>query len=236
MNNTFQFLLLAIYRIPPFGMRGRLFFVTFFLCTMGYSQQLQWQWAIQGTGIHSESVCGMACDSVGNVYVSGHFSDSLQFGETVLHSQGKRDIFLVKFDKNGTILWAKSAGGAGDDYPSAIAISANDAFYLAGIVGEESLFDNVTVKAQKSFNLFVAYYSSEAEAVWANTFSARPSDYITSLSIDTTGNGYFVGYFEKTLHFDEQHTIVSAGKTDAFAVCLNSAGKIQWANRWGGKG
>ena len=51
---------------------------------------------------------------VGNIIVTGHFSsDSISFGTTVLTNAGflSNDMFIVKYDPNGNVLWATSAGG-----------------------------------------------------------------------------------------------------------------------------
>ncbi len=55
----------------------------------------------------------VSTDDWGNVYVTGYFvSDSLTFGSIVLtNGGGYGDIFIAKYDSNGTVLWAKGAGG-----------------------------------------------------------------------------------------------------------------------------
>ena len=42
------------------------------------------------------------------------------FGSDTLNNSGSNDIYIAKYDPNGTVLWAKSARGSGDDYACSI--------------------------------------------------------------------------------------------------------------------
>ena len=199
------------------------------------AQELQWMWATQGLGSGSDNVSGMVHDSLGNLYIAGNFTDSVSFGETILTAQGKNDIFLVKYTKDGKVIWAKSAGSTGNDYPSTLAISPDGNLYMAGMIGKEAAFDE-KISGEKKQNLFIARYTTEGKIEWITAWQARTGDYITALAADSAGNLYCSGYFEKKLIIDNQHTIQAIGKSDAFAACFNSEGQTQWIKSWGGKG
>ena len=71
---------------------------------------------------------GIAVDSAGNSYVTGNFAGNATFGpgegnETTLDSGGLfQDIFVAKYNSNGTLAWAKKAGGtSANDFGRAIA-------------------------------------------------------------------------------------------------------------------
>src|SRR5688500_1392048 len=49
-------------------------------------------------------------DAAGNSYVSGYFSGTVQFGNTILSSSGNQDAFVTKVDSAGNFVWAVSAG------------------------------------------------------------------------------------------------------------------------------
>src|SRR5690606_1771095 len=54
-------------------------------------------------------------DTSGNTYMTGAFSGTTNFGGTSLTSAGDSDIFVVKTNKFGTVLWAERFGGGGLD-------------------------------------------------------------------------------------------------------------------------
>jgi hypothetical protein len=76
------------------------------------AQTFSWNWAKSAGGINSEIGRSIAKDAYGNVYVAGTFtSPTITFNTTTLTriSYGE-DIFVVKYDNNGNLLWAKTAG------------------------------------------------------------------------------------------------------------------------------
>lgn len=68
---------------------------------------------------------GIAVDAVGTSYVTGLFHGTAIFGAFMLESSDlSADIFVVKCDAGGTVLWARSAGGTLSDQGVGIAIDA----------------------------------------------------------------------------------------------------------------
>jgi len=54
------------------------------------------------------------------------------FGSTTLLNAGSEDIFLAKYNANGNMLWAKSAGGTDYDYANTIKLDILGNIYIAG--------------------------------------------------------------------------------------------------------
>ena len=71
----------------------------------------------RGRRQHATAGLGIATDPRGNSYVTGSFIGTATFGageanETVLSSRlATADIFVAKYARDGTLLWATSAGG-----------------------------------------------------------------------------------------------------------------------------
>jgi hypothetical protein len=203
--------------------------------TPASGQQLRWQWAVQAKGSADSHIGGTACDTARNIYLTGNFSDSIRFDSFSLAAEGGEDIFLLKLNPDGKVLWAKSAGGRSDDYPTALAVSPAGMIYTAGVLGKNATFDNRQA-GEKTCNLFISVHTSGGELKWIKSFAAKRSDYITSIAIDTLGNIYFGGYFERQLHIGDRHTIKANSASDAFAACLDSLGTVMWLRQWGGPG
>ncbi len=60
-----------------------------------------------GNDWNSESASEMSINSLGQIVLTGYFSGKMKIGGQVLDSQGREDIFLVFFDKNGNLLESK---------------------------------------------------------------------------------------------------------------------------------
>ena len=94
-----------------------------------------WLWA-RSAGNNCASGNAVVTDASGNVYVTGSYSCStITFGTTVLNNvfTSGSDLFIVKYDSLGNIIWAKSAGGHGNDVSQAITTDASGNVYITGL-------------------------------------------------------------------------------------------------------
>ena len=63
-------------------------------------------------------------DASGNVYITGYFSRTATFEDRTLTSNNlSRDVFAVKYNSDGTLIWVKQAGGNDSDQGNSIAVS-----------------------------------------------------------------------------------------------------------------
>jgi hypothetical protein len=76
-----------------------------------------WQWATRAGGTGFDGGSALAVDGGGQLYVGGHFSGSIDFGDSlalpVLTSRGSVDLVLARLSPSGTWQWATQAGGTG---------------------------------------------------------------------------------------------------------------------------
>jgi hypothetical protein len=182
---------------------------------------------------------GISLDANGNVYVSGTFSDgNITFGSVTLTNTSFifDDIFLVKYDNSGNVIWAKSAGGNSDDYVTGLRTDANGNSYLTGYSNSASMtFSSVTFPSTVSgYEIFVAEYDNAGNVIWAKGDGVTASLYKPAIDIDGSGNCYITGYFNGTSATFGTTTLTNAGINDIFIVKYNNAGNVVWAKRAGG--
>ncbi|WP_173977550.1 DUF4347 domain-containing protein, partial [Magnetospirillum sp. LM-5] len=84
------------------------------------------QWAHNLGGSAADGLRELKVDASGNVYAVGVFSGTVDFdpsaGTASRTSAGVRDIFLVKFNASGQLVFADTMGGTGDDYGYALTL------------------------------------------------------------------------------------------------------------------
>lgn len=187
----------------------------------------------------------IALDSAGNVYVTGLFGGTADFdpgpGVTNLTSVGDSDVFVMKLDSTGSLLWARSMGGTDSDHPFGIAVDAAGNVYTTGVFQETVDFD----PGAGTFNLtgggladiFVQKLDSAGNFVWARGMGGTLSEGGLGIAIDASGNVYVAGLFEDTVDFDPgagTASMTSAGGQDIFIFSLDSSGSLVWAKAMGG--
>ena len=167
------------------------------------------QWTQQLGTFHEDHAQGIATDSSGNVYVTGHTYGGLD-GNT---NAGLSDFFVVKYDSSGTQQWTQQLG-------------TFDGTFARGIASDSS--GNVYVTGGTSHGLFVVKYDSSGTQQWTQQLGTSTLDYANGISTDSSGNVYVTG-----LTFSGLDGNAHAGQTDIFVVKYNSSGVKQWTRQLG---
>lgn len=228
---------------------GRLrFWIMFWVCLVGsrsylLAQQPTLEWIHSAGGPGNEQAFGITADSMGHLFVIGTFDGVVTFGETTLtpiDEVGANDIFVTKYDADGTILWARHIGGPFEDEPGGIVADAQGNVYVTGafanyvVLGTDTLTYHDDVQGLK-VNLFLAKYAPEGRLVWARQADASSFSSATGLFLDKTGSIYVTGYFSHMVTFGTT-TLEEVGGGDLFIARYDTAGNALWGQRAGGSG
>jgi len=190
-------------------------------------------WGTQAGGAGSDSASAVKVDGAGNIYIAGNFSGVAAFGPFSLtnSSAGSSDAFIAKLGMSGNFVWVRQAQKAASKNPLCIDAFGNS--YLAGRIAGTATIGSVTLSGGGEF---VAKYDANGTVLWAtqlaggNGFSS-----VTSVSADSMGNVFAVGYFTDTRSFGNL-TLTSSGSYDAFVAKLDANGNVLWTRSVGGTG
>ena len=214
-----------------------------FFTSGAFAQAPSWLSAKSVGGISDDSPTGIAIDKNGNSYVLGCFrSPSITFGATTLtNATGSfsyiYDLFIVKYNTAGNVVWAKSAGGSGYDYGHSIAVDPGGNSYITGYYDSPTItFGGITLTNAGADDLFIAKYDSAGNVIWAKNAGGAGTDRGRGIAVDTSGNSYITGLFESPSIAFGTTTLLSAGSADIFLVKYDVAGNVVWAKKEGGMG
>ncbi|MBK9096851.1 MAG: T9SS type A sorting domain-containing protein [bacterium] len=101
------------------------------------------------------------CNSNGDTYLTGFFRGTINFGNGVILSPvvANNDLYVLSYNADGIIQWAKAAGSNNYDNGSSITGDADGNIYVVGFVGENSVFDTITFTGNY-LNIFLAKLNS----------------------------------------------------------------------------
>lgn len=185
-------------------------------------------------------------DANGNVYITGAFSGTVDFdpaaGITNLSSVGSGDVFVLKLNSGGNLVWARSMGGTSSDSGNGITVDASFNVITVGFYQLTADFDpgvgthNLTSNGQTDY--FVQKLSSTGGLLWVESMGGSLSDNCNSVAVDLIGNVYVTGYFSGTVDFDPNSgvtNISSNGDVDIFIQkFLYATGSLTWIKTIGG--
>jgi hypothetical protein len=200
-----------------------------------FSQVPDWTWAKSAGGSIAEDIKAVATDKDGNIFVTGNFySSSITFGTTTLNNVGQNDVFLVKYNRNGNVLWARSAGGTGYDLGKAIATDDDGNVYIAGNFQSSSIsFGSTTLINAGAEDVFIAKFNSAGVIQYEYRLGNTGSDQGFGIATDGTGAVYVTGSYNGSVSLGSA-MVTSAGGNDVFVAKLSLAGTVQWMKTAGG--
>ena len=195
-------------------------------------------WAKSAGGIDSDISYCVATDGNGNVYATGYFiSPSITFGTITLNNPGypASEIFIVKYNASGTVLWAKSTGGVYADAGSGVAVDGSGNVFLTGNFTSSTVtFGTTTLTSSGGSNIFITKYDSTGTVRWARTSEGSSADYGNAVATDGNGNVYVTGYYSYFPIIFGTDTLDNAGQSDLFVVKYDSVGSVLWSRSAGG--
>lgn len=188
------------------------------------------QWAKNFGGATSNTMAhGMVLNKSGELYISGRFTNTIQFGTVSLSSNGKIDVFVVKSDASGNILWGKSGGGEGDDfcYQQGIAIDGLGNVILGGEAKSQNVvFGTNTFKGP----IYITKLSPNGTILWARGAKANVAYNAGLLDVacDKSNNIYVTGFYGDTLDFNGV-MLHKSGSSFVYVAKMDASGNIIWA-------
>jgi hypothetical protein len=195
-------------------------------------------WAQHGGGSWIDEGRGISTDKLGNCYVTGCFSPpTAQFGTFTLTSQADREIFIAKYDGNGTCMWANQANGAATNFGNAISTDASGNSTITGFYLAPTMFDQFKLPSFGVHNAFVARYDKNGACAWAVNAGGTSFAVGKGVSVDALGNSFVTGAYGGTVDFGNQQVQQSIfGGNDGFLVKYDRSGTCMWAKSAGGAG
>lgn len=198
------------------------------------------QWAISAGGTGSDRGVSIKADNAGNVYVTGFYSGTANFGGTSITSNStSQDVFVAKYDSNGQIIWVKSGGGSSGDQGNGITVDDNGNVIVTGQFSGVANFGALSITSQNnpttgipSNDIFIIKYNSTGVEQWLKKGSAKDNDRGIDVAVDGSGDIYITGQFSDTVTFDVMHPNTLQNAT--FLVKYNALGVEQWFRRMGG--
>lgn len=192
------------------------------------------QWVKTFEATDGERDNRIAIDTTGNIYVTGGFRGVKPFGTFTGTSNGGRDIFVIKYDSSGNLLWLRTAGGLLDDRGNSVAIDAHQDVYITGELRDIVVFGTDTVNNNGGPNgrdVFVAKLTPSGSWVWAKKAgSTNGSDRGNRIIANKQDLLFVTGQFKGDASFGAADTLINvADSVQIYVAAIDTTGKWQWA-------
>jgi len=166
-------------------------------------------WAKTYGGTYGDGASSVQQTSDGGYIVAGYigFYDASE-------DKYNFDIFLIKTDANGNIIWAKTYGGTSWDGASSVQQTSDGGYIVAG---------NTLSFGASGTDIFLIKTDENGNIQWAKTYGGTDWDWAYSVQ-QTSDGGYIVAGYTYSFGADG----------DIFLIKTDANGNIIWAKTYGG--
>ena len=144
-----------------------------------------------------------------------------------LPHKGFGDAIIVKYDKDGHLMWQTSWGGNSDDYIKQL-LSTKDGSFLASGYSHSSNIEGLPNKGYG--DAIIVKYDKNGNLMWQKNWGGNTNeqfDYVYQ-----TEDGSFLAYgYSKSTNIEE---LPNKGLKDAIIVKYDKDGNMLWQKSWGG--
>lgn len=189
-------------------------------------------WAKRFGAGGNETGYGIAVDSSNNIFVTGSFLGTVNFGGAALFGAAGDSIFIAKYDSNGNHVWSRTALESSSTFGHAIAVDASGNAFVTGVFGGFINFEGTSsqLNSNGGYDVFVVKLgASTGTGVWSKEFGgASESDNGSSIAVDHSGNVVVVGNVYNTVDFGGGPVL--ARSIDGYVVNYGGAsGTYNWS-------
>lgn len=226
-------------------MNKLLFLTAFTLFFSPFTNAQDFGWAHSFGSANADVAISTYGDEFGNIFVTGYFSGTVDFdpGPDVVNltAAGSVDVFVIKLNPEGELIWARRIGGTGTDYGNSIVVDARGYAIIAGFFVNTVDFDpgsgTANMVSVDTTDAFVLKLDPNGKFDWVRQFGGPDRQAAGNVTTDARGNVYVCGTYRGTVDFDpgagtQEMTPVGGG--DVFILKLDWKGNLTWAKSIGG--
>ncbi|MCC7377167.1 MAG: chitobiase/beta-hexosaminidase C-terminal domain-containing protein [Verrucomicrobiales bacterium] len=134
--------------------------------------ELDWAYSVRQTREGGYVLAGLSLSGVG--------------GNKATSSEGGQDAWIIKVDANGTKMWERTLGGAGEDATHVIRQTSNGEFVVGGY-STSSSSGNRQSPGYGDRDFWIQRLSESGELLWEDAMGGAGRDQVHSIDVDQNG-------------------------------------------------
>ncbi len=190
---------------------------------------------------------GVVVDNQDNIIITGNFQGTVDLdpgtGNQFVTSNGYADIYCMKLDPSGNMLWAHNFGSNDFDHARDVDIDDADNIYITGRYSSTIDFDPGPGVANRTsngdFDIFVLKLNKDGIYQWVGSVGHTGGDFGEAIHWNGGNRIFVTGRFQGTVDFDPSlgtYLLNAAGGDDIYVMELDVQGAFINCFAIGGSG
>lgn len=182
------------------------------------------EWSHYYGGTNNDRTFGVLQTDDGGFLMVGH-SESDDFDIT--DPQGSYDVWIVRTDNVGNLLWQKNFGGSGIEIGYAVTETPEGNFI---VVGDTRSSDKDISNPLGNADFWAIKFKPSGEMIWEKTYGGSDFESARSIVGMPEGNFLIVGSSQSS----GMDVSENKGRNDIWAIIIDPSGNLKWERSFGG--
>ena len=162
----------------------------------------------------------------GKILLSGHFRGSVDFGQIQLSTLSfDNDIFVGLLEADGSVIWARRAGGVYEQNNNACTFDESGNIYATGhFIGVIKMNDDIQIQTNGlNNNFYLLKYTIDGEPLWGRSYGSIAEEYAEDI-VCKGQSVYVCGSFNGTMEIDGINLQADEVYSDGFILRFDETG------------
>ena len=191
---------------------------------------LQWEKTIGGS--LNDNIKSLVVTSDGGYLLAGESASPVSGDKT--EASINSDIWIVKLDANGNIVWQNTIQGAAQDSVASVIEAKDGGYYILGTSTSGIGYDKTSVN-YGSTDLWLIKVNSSGNVVWDKGFGGTGADVVLYPDlIEYFDNGDLLLGASSTSGVSGNKTVGNLGSYDFWLLRCDTSGSVKWQKSIGG--
>ncbi len=201
-----------------------------------YDTEGIFSWARHIGSPKTDFVNAMCTDPEGNMIITGHYYDSISFGDTMLYAAAASDIFLAKYNVSGELQWLKQASGSSSDQSYSLSCDDEGNILFTGSYYNDILIGDTLLTTMFPTGVFMAKMDNNGTLQFVSQIDGNGLIAKSFATFDSNGDIFFTGNFTDQINIGSYYFDAGAFNIDIFITRYGADGELIWADHGYGIG
>ena len=142
----------------------------------------------------------MDMDAIGNFYIAGSFQSNINFNGNILNNNNNYDMFFVKYDSNGNVIWLKQANASNTTSAMRVATTSDGNTYVTGTVTGNATFGSFSINSGANNDKYISRYNSNGDCLGVRQLTGVIEPASFRIAADNTGNCFIAATFNSQIN------------------------------------